>query len=103
MGGLFPYMSNILYTFYSFCPRVRIRGESPEGCGKRNSIHAQENSPANTYGFIKPHCNALLKKDTLSRCLDAHTQNSNESMNALIWKMCPKMQKRYVEQFANDL
>ena len=32
-----------------------------------------------------------LKNETLlSKCLHGQTQNNNESLNALIWKRCPK-------------
>jgi hypothetical protein len=40
--------------------------------------------------FIKPVFNDLISEDLLSKCLHGSTQNNNESLNALIWKRCPK-------------
>lgn len=39
---------------------------------------------------IYPVYKELSKDDLLNRCLGGYTQNSNESLNALIWKFAPK-------------
>ena len=39
---------------------------------------------------IKPVSKDLANTDLLRRCLDGYTQNANESLNACIWKYCPK-------------
>ncbi|KAG8177179.1 hypothetical protein JTE90_015787 [Oedothorax gibbosus] len=40
---------------------------------------------------IKPIFNALSHPQFLEGCLGANTQNSNESLNQFIWKVCPKV------------
>ena len=40
--------------------------------------------------FVKPIFNDLMSEDLLSKCLHGSTQNNNESLNALVWKRCPK-------------
>ncbi|KAG8196356.1 hypothetical protein JTE90_009575 [Oedothorax gibbosus] len=40
---------------------------------------------------IKPIFNALSRPQLLEGCLGANTQNSNESLNQLVWKVCPKV------------
>ena len=39
---------------------------------------------------VEPIFKDLSSKALLSKCLDGVTQNNNESLNALIWKKCPK-------------
>lgn len=39
---------------------------------------------------IKPIFNDLSHPKLLQRCLGGKTQNNNESLNSLIWKLCPK-------------
>ena len=39
---------------------------------------------------IKPVFRDLTHPDLLRKCLDGYTQNSNESVNSVIWKHCPK-------------
>ena len=39
---------------------------------------------------ILPIYQELSREDLLQRCLGGYTQNSNESLNALIWKYAPK-------------
>lgn len=38
----------------------------------------------------KPIFRDLSHPDLLKKCLDGYTQNANESLNNLIWKLCPK-------------
>lgn len=39
---------------------------------------------------IKPVFNDLSHPKLLSKCLGGKTQNTNESFNSLVWKICPK-------------
>ena len=39
---------------------------------------------------IKPVFKDLAKTQLLEKCLDGYTQNPNESINHIIWKICPK-------------
>ena len=54
---------------------------------------------------IKPIFNVLSHPKLLSRCLGRKTQNNNESINSLIWNVCPKIQeagRRVVEIVTNE-
>ena len=42
---------------------------------------------------IKPVFRDQGHPDLLQKCLQGYTQNSNESINNLIWKFCPKRKK----------
>lgn len=39
---------------------------------------------------LKPVFNDLSQPKLLVRCLGSKTQNNNESINSVIWKLCPK-------------
>ena len=39
---------------------------------------------------VEPIFKNLSSEALLSRCLGGLTQNNNESLNALVWKKCPK-------------
>ena len=39
---------------------------------------------------IKPIWKDLCKTELLTKCLAGYTQNQNESLNSLIWQLCPK-------------
>jgi len=39
---------------------------------------------------ITPIFKDLSNDDLLKRCLDGHTQNSNESFNSTVWRLAPK-------------
>lgn len=61
--------------------------------------------PSSVMDAIKPIFNDLSQPKLLQRCLGGKTQNSNESLNSLIWKLCPKTQgsgKRIAEFAANE-
>lgn len=61
--------------------------------------------PNSTMDVMKPIFNDLSHPKLLSRCLGGKTQNNNESINSLIWKLCPKIQgagKRIVEISTNE-
>ena len=40
--------------------------------------------------LITPIWRDLTDDSLLSKCLHGHTQNSNEALNGVIWKKCPK-------------
>eukprot|EP00916_Digyalum_oweni_P006115 GHVL01010535.1.p1 GENE.GHVL01010535.1~~GHVL01010535.1.p1 ORF type:complete len:168 (-),score=12.39 GHVL01010535.1:823-1326(-) len=42
---------------------------------------------------LKPIFKDLAKTELLRKCVDGYTQNSNESFNNIIWKLCPKRKK----------
>ncbi|XP_072169249.1 uncharacterized protein [Diadema setosum] len=44
--------------------------------------------------LLLPTFKRLSAEDLLLKCLPGHTQNQNESFNALIWQRCPKHQWR---------
>ncbi|GBN91395.1 hypothetical protein AVEN_107728-1 [Araneus ventricosus] len=79
---------------HSFCPA----GETPwckysqavsKGTAK---IFRQKNSlPPAAMDAIKPIFNSLSHPELLNRCLLAYTQNTNESLNSVIWQICPKI------------
>ena len=59
-----------------------------------NSL-ASFNHPArmineNVEKHIRPIYEELANNELLTRCLGGHTQNSNESFNATVWRMSPK-------------
>ena len=39
---------------------------------------------------IKPTFEALSADDLLDRCLEGANQNQNESLNSVVWGLCPK-------------
>jgi len=46
--------------------------------------------PASVMDAIKPVFQELSKRDLLERCVGGFTQNPNESLNGLIWRIAPK-------------
>ena len=46
--------------------------------------------PAAVFQEIKPIFHCLADKKQLKRCAKGLTQNANESINGLIWQLCPK-------------
>lgn len=57
---------------------------NPEAYSHKNSL------PEAVMEAIKPVFQALSSPDLLSKCLHGRTQNTNESLNQLIWCRCPK-------------
>lgn len=52
--------------------------------------HKGHSLPVAVMDVVKPIFKDLASTDLLRRCLDGYTQNANESLNAIIWKYCPK-------------
>lgn len=65
----------------SWCPYQKVSGLNYR---HKNSV------PIAVMDEIKDIFKDLSMPSLLKRCLGGHTQNANESLNALIWKFCPK-------------
>lgn len=78
---------------HSFCPTG-----SDSWCGYQKAIisgcpekYIHKNLlPLVVMDAMKPIFNDLSHPKLLVRCIGGKTQNSNESINALVWKCCPK-------------
>ena len=46
--------------------------------------------PSAVVEVIKPTCETLSADDLLDRCLEGANQNQNESLNSVVWGLCPK-------------
>lgn len=76
---------------HEFCPK------GADSWCKYNSAQALRTSfdhPAPLHSDVAKHIlplyTDLSRKDLLERCLGGYTQNSNESFNSAVWKLCPK-------------
>lgn len=58
--------------------------------GIKEFRHNYEPLPADVLVAIKPIYEDLSKDALLERCVGGFTQNNNESLNQLIWKIAPK-------------
>lgn len=81
---------------HEFCPtsdktwcwwQAREQAEDPE---IEAALTHEPPLPDNIAKEIYPIYENLSRDDLLERCLGGYTQNSNESLNALIWKFAPK-------------
>lgn len=93
---------------HSFCP------SGPESwCGynkavaegSQDSFIHKPTIPISVMDVIKPIFRDLSHPNLLTRCLGGKTQNNNESINSVIWKLCPKTQgsgRRIVEIATNE-
>ncbi|CAH1107355.1 unnamed protein product [Psylliodes chrysocephalus] len=52
--------------------------------------HRYSTLPKDVLDIIKPIYEDLSKDSLLERCVEGFTQNNNESLNQLIWKISPK-------------
>lgn len=52
--------------------------------------HKKKPLPAAILELVKPIYQRLGSKNLLERCLGGYTQNPNESLHAIVWKLCPK-------------
>ncbi|GFT06087.1 uncharacterized protein TNCV_1595111 [Trichonephila clavipes] len=76
---------------YSFCPVVpnpwyKYQNEVLEG--SVDTFRHSNQLPVAVMDAIKPVFNDLLQPNLLQKCLGGKTQNNNESINSLIWKLC---------------
>lgn len=70
----------------SWCPYQKAVVKGTVSTFKHTS-----NLPKAVLTQIKPVFKDLAKTQLLEKCLEGYTQNANESLNALIWKYCPKV------------
>lgn len=68
----------------SWCGWQRVKAGSGEQYQHHDSV------PQAVFQKIKPVYIRLTDKSLLQRCLCGATQNRNESLNGLIWQLCPK-------------
>lgn len=59
--------------------------------GKLKEYRHKPALPQDVRDAILPVYEALSKDDLLTRCLGGFNQNSNESVNSVIWKIAPKI------------
>ena len=66
----------------------------PTGVDSWCKYHADKETykpkPAAIREFVRSLFLELIDENLLSKCLHGKTQNSNESINGVIWKQCPK-------------
>lgn len=100
--------SNDAEPLHSFCPTGReswCKYNKAVACGTIKTFKHKNTVPTSVMDTIKPIFNDLSQPKLLSRCLGGKTQNNNESINSLIWKLCPKTQgvgRRIVEIATNE-
>ena len=61
-----------------------------EASGQLEQYRHDEPLSTDVQNVIRPIYQALSADDLLQRCLGGNTQNSNESLNACVWKLAPK-------------
>ena len=76
----------------TWCPYLKARAEN------KNYIHKSHNYlPAAVMEAIKPVWKDLAKTELLTKCLAGYTQNQNESLNNMIWRLCPKKKNHGIQ------
>ena len=86
--------SSDLYPTHDFCPKGKDSWCKYQRAVVDNTVSKfkhKKSLPTAVMDCIKPVFKNLSSPDLLRRCLGGKTQNKNESVNALIWKMCPKI------------
>ncbi|GFS51125.1 uncharacterized protein TNCV_3532441 [Trichonephila clavipes] len=78
---------------HSFCPVgpnswCKYQNQVVEGSVE--TFRHSNKLPVAVMDAIKPVFNDLSQPKLLQKCLGGKTQNNNESINSLIWKLCPK-------------
>ncbi|GFW80412.1 uncharacterized protein TNCV_2945441 [Trichonephila clavipes] len=78
---------------HSFCPVgpnswCKYQNQVVEGSVE--TFRHSNKLPVAVMDAIKPVFNDLSQPKFLQKCLGGKTQNNNESINSLIWKLCPK-------------
>jgi hypothetical protein len=77
---------------HKFCPRTRTSWclwQSNKVTGE-TTYKTKLSLPLAIKAVLMPIFTDLTNETLLSKCLHGQTQNNNESLNALIWKRCPK-------------
>lgn len=78
---------------HQYCPPGKeswCKWRAAEAHGTLSSFNHKPPLNKNVEDAIKPVFEALSADDLLNRCTGGNTQNSNESVNACIWKLAPK-------------
>lgn len=78
---------------HSFCPAGPDSWCKYQKCvaeGTINEFKHKATLPKAVMDAIKPVFNDLSHPRLLQRCLGGKTQNANESLNSVIWRLCPK-------------
>ncbi|GFV56565.1 uncharacterized protein TNCV_213251 [Trichonephila clavipes] len=78
---------------HSFCPVgpnswCKYQNQVVEGSVE--TFRHSNKLPVAVMDAIKPVFNDLSQPKLLQKCLGVKAQNNNESINSLIWKLCPK-------------
>ncbi|GFW65339.1 uncharacterized protein TNCV_396051 [Trichonephila clavipes] len=78
---------------HSFCPVgpnswCKYQNQVVEGSVE--TFRHSNKLPVAVMDAIKPVFNDLSQPKLLQKCLGGKTKNNNESINSLIWKLCPK-------------
>jgi hypothetical protein len=79
---------------HQFCPDGEHSWCSWQKANARNTLKKyvhKKKLPDDVLNAIKPIYIDLSKTDLLERCLGGFNQNNNESLNAMIWKIAPKI------------
>ncbi|GBN00196.1 hypothetical protein AVEN_157435-1 [Araneus ventricosus] len=54
-------------------------------------FHHKTSLPPTVMDTKKPICNSLSHPELLNRCLGAYTQNTDQSLNSVMWQIFPKI------------
>ena len=52
--------------------------------------HKKPPIPDSIMQLLRPIYNRLGSRSLLEKCVDGYTQNANESLHSVVWKLCPK-------------
>lgn len=76
---------------HDFCPQGENSWCPYQKAKVSGDVYRHSNTiPAAVLDSIKDIFKDLSMPSLLKKCVGGHTQNANESLNALIWKFCPK-------------
>lgn len=77
---------------HQYCPEGETSWcgwQRDQAKGTNDYKHKSPLAPA-VVEVIKPTFEALSADELLERCLEGATQNQNESLNSVVWSLCPK-------------
>ena len=92
MAGLYHVASSQENPQHQFCPEGKDSwcGWQRDKANGTTEYKSKKGLPAAIVEVVLPIFKDLSDPTLLTRCLDSHTQNPNESLNNMIWKRCPK-------------
>ena len=87
-----------IYFHYRSTDDIPVHSFCGDWCSYKQAVVAgnvdeykhTRNLPVPVMDAIKPVFKDLAKTELLKKCLEGYTQNANESMNSVIWRLCPK-------------